>query len=276
VFALFLKRWLIGAIAKAYQAEQNRMLVLDGPQDVGKSHFARWLCKPLQGLFVEGPINPDNKDDQIRLMRSWIWEVAELGSTTRRADQEALKYFLTMRQVTVRKPYGKFDIVKPALASFIGTVNNEAGILNDPTGSRRFMVAKLLSINWDYVLLDVNQVWAQAKALYDAGETWKLQDADADLATQANEDYQIEDPLLSYVLRRFDITGDPANRLETAEILRELHLDGWRMHSPKSESMALASLFKTSSVIAGQVNPYRTGFGRGYEGLILKDRINTP
>ena len=276
LFPVFLKRWLIGAIAKAYAAEQNRMLVLDGPQDVGKSHFAQWLCSPLKDLFVEGPINPDNKDDHIRLMRCWLWEVAELGSTTRRADQEALKYFLTMRQVTVRKPYGKFDIVKPALASFIGTVNNEAGILNDPTGSRRFMIVKLESINWDYDKLNVDQIWAQAKALYDVGETWQLRDSEKDLATEANEEYQIEDPLLSYVLGRFDITGDPVDEITTAQMLKELHLDGWRLSSPKAESMALAGLFKTEPQLQGQVGKIANTSTRGYWGLTVRDRIANP
>jgi predicted P-loop ATPase len=277
VFGLFLRRWLIGAVAKAYKAEQNRMLVLDGAQNLGKSHFAQWLCSPLKHLFVEGPINPDSKDDLIRLMDSWIWEVAELGSTTRRADQEALKYFLTIRQVTARKPYGKYDIIKPALASFIGTVNNEAGILSDPTGSRRFMVAHLVDIDQSYDgKEDVDQVWAQAKALYDQGETWQLKGAEADLAQQANEEYKIEDPLLSYVLQRFDVTGDQSDRLETARILKELHIDGWRLGTPRAESMALASLFKTEKQFQGAVQTYRTSSDRGYTGLTVKDRIANP
>jgi len=272
----FLRRWLIGAIAKVYQAEQNRMLVLDGPQNVGKSHFAQWLCKPLANLFVEGPIDPDNKDHHLRLISSWIWEVAELGSTTRRADQEALKHFLTVRQVTVRKPYGKHDMIKPALASFIGTVNNEAGILSDPTGHRRFMVVHLVDIDWKYTKLDIHQIWAQAKALYDQGETWHLEGQEQNMANTANEEYQIEDPLLSYVLQRFEITGDRLDKIPTAQILRELHMDGWRLRTPRSESMALATIFKTEDRFKDQVFPYSDGKQRGYDGLEVKDRLATP
>jgi len=275
VFPVFLRRWLIGAVAKAYRAEQNRMLVLDGPQNVGKSHFAQWLCSPLAVLFVEGPIDPDNKDHHVRLINSWIWEVSELGSTTRRADQEALKHFLTVRQVTVRKPYGKFDMIKPALASFIGTVNNEAGILSDPTGNRRFMVVHLVDIDWHYTDVDIHQVWAQAKALFDAGETWQLEGQEATLAQDANAEYEIEDPLLSYILQRFGITGDPVDRVPTAQILKELHIDGWRLHTPKAESMALASIFKTEQRFC-DVLSYSDGSQRGYQGLVVKDRLSTP
>ena len=122
---------------------------------------------------------------------------------------------------------------------------------------------------------DVEQVWAQAKALYDQGETWQLAGSEADLAEQANEEYQIEDPLTSYVLQRFTITGDLADRVETARILKELHIDGWRLHTPKAESMAIASLFKTQEQFQ-DVQPYRTKHDRGYEGLIVKDRIANP
>lgn len=276
-FPMFLRRWLIGAVAKTYTVAQNRMLVLDGPQDVGKSYFAKWLCSPLSKLFVEGPIDPDNKDHHIRLIKSWIWEVAELGSTTRRADQEALKHFLTVRQVTVRKPYGKYDMIKPALASFIGTVNNEAGVLSDPTGHRRFMVIHLVDIDWKYEsVVSVDQMWAQAKALFDAGETWKLEGAELDLANTTNEEYEIEDPLVSYILQRFEITGDRLDKVSTAQILKELHIDGWRLRTPRSESMALATIFKTEDRFKGQVIPYSDGQQRGYDGLEVKDRLTTP
>ena len=159
VFGTWLQRWLIGAVAKAYKAEQNYMLALDGPQGIGKSHFAMWLGSPIPEYFIEGPINPDNKDCHIRLVSKWIWEVAELGATTRKADREALKFFISQRTVTIRRPYARYDIRKPALASFIGTINNEIGFLADKTGNRRFLVCTLESIDWGYSkAVDVDQV----------------------------------------------------------------------------------------------------------------------
>lgn len=132
-------------------------------------------CQTNGDYFIEAPINTDDKDSEIRLISAWIWEVSELGATTRKADYEALKAFLTTRKVTVRKPYGRHDISKPALASFIGTINNSSGIFSDPTGSRRFLVSKIEEINWDYsVSIDPTDVWAEAMAAYLAGESWKL------------------------------------------------------------------------------------------------------
>ena len=125
VFHLWLRRWLLGAIGKALNNDQNRMLVLDGVQGIGKSYFAKWLSDPLEKYFIEAPINTDDKDVFLRLSSKWIWEVSELGSTTRRADREAIKAFLTMREITIRRPYDRYDTHKSALASFIGTVNDE-------------------------------------------------------------------------------------------------------------------------------------------------------
>ena len=83
IFGAYLRHWLIGAVARADTGAQNAVLVLDGAQGIGKSLFARWLC-PLPGMFLDGGIDPDSRDAAVLAMRSWIWEVSELGATTRR------------------------------------------------------------------------------------------------------------------------------------------------------------------------------------------------
>lgn len=209
VFSLWMKRWLIGAVAKvmAYpRGQQNRTLVLDGPQNIGKSYYVRWLCSPLPGYHVEMSINPDDKDADIRLMSKWIWEVSELGSTTRKSDREMLKAFLSKENVTVRKSYGHFDTVKPPLSNFIGTVNNDVGFLNDPTGYRRFMACTLTKIDRNYSKeVDINQVWGQAVALFKSGEAWILEGDEYNLAEQINTSYEVENPLIQYLFKYFDI-----------------------------------------------------------------------
>ncbi len=139
------------------------------------------------------------------------------------------------------------------------------------------MVIHLVDIDWSYVdKIDIDQVWAQAKALFDAGEAWKLEGQEADLVNVVNEEYQIEDPLVSYILARFEITGNPTDRVPTARVLKELHIDGWRLHAPKAESMALASIFRTEDRFKGQVESYSDGQQRGYQGLEVKDRLVNP
>jgi len=142
-------------------------------------------------FYIEGRIDPENKDHDLRLIDKFIWEVPELGAVTRKIDREALKYFISKQWVDARAPYGKFSLHKPALANFIATVNNENGFLNDPTGSRRFMVTTLTSIDWDYATnVDVKQIWAQAYELFKRGETGQLKGDDYIEAELLNAEYK--------------------------------------------------------------------------------------
>lgn len=271
-FYFFFRRWMIGAVAKVFSGTQNPMLVLDGAQDCGKSFFVRWLAAGLPGMHIEGPIRPDNKDDLTNLISMWIWEVAELGSTTRRSDREALKHFLTTERVTIRAPYSRHAMTKPALASFIGTVNSEGGgILDDPTGNRRFVVVELQSLDWDYVQIDVNQLWAEAFAAYEAGEEWRLQDDERVLSRQINDRYQVQDPLEDMLTQLYEM--EPT-RLDwvvpTNNILDTLHTLGWRLQTPRGEAMALAAALKTLPVIKpdGKItDPVSHQQVRGYLGM---------
>jgi hypothetical protein len=274
-FHAFLYRWLIGAVAKVYGAEngsaQNAMLVLDGAQDAGKSSFVRWLAGELPEMYIEAPIAPDNKDNLSQLIGKWIWEVGELGSTTRRADREALKHFLTQGEVTIRRPYERESITKPALASFIGTLNNETGFLTDITGNRRFMVVTLKSIDWDYATLNVGQVWAQAYALYRAGEPWRVTEEEASLRNALHQRYEIEDPYESWILKLYDLDAtklnDPDWFLTTADIAKEIQAAGV-VGQTRAIQMGIATTLKKMEIFKDDsVRP------RGYRGIKRKPAV---
>jgi predicted P-loop ATPase len=241
----WLRRWLIGSVAKVVSIAgvQNRMLILDGPQGVGKSYFAQWLVPPsLSSYFTSSAINPEEKDARLRLMTTWIWEVCELQSTTRRADREALKAFISQTTVKERRAYGKYDTTGSAMASLIGTVNNSAGLLSDPTGSRRFLITHITDIDWDYSKkVDIDQLWAEAYTAYLAGETWELTFKEVADAKKINEEYKIEDPLDSMVKKYFNVVPNQTNDwLSTCEILDILERLGNLRGSRRANSMALA------------------------------------
>jgi predicted P-loop ATPase len=247
---VYLYRWLIGAVAKALDGHQNAMLVLDGPQGIGKSQFARWLCSGIPGYFLEGPINIADKDTDIRLMTRFIWEVSELDATTRRADVSALKAFITKQSVTVRKSYGKYDITKPALASLIGTVNNSSGFLADETGSRRFYVTRLTNIDWSYTAIPIDQVWANAVALYRGGEPHTLQANERAAQQQNNARYEVESTLDDYLYKYFLITGDPEHTLRIGDIVEYLAEKGVRLSgSERAQAMELSRVLTRMGVV---------------------------
>ena len=279
MFPMFLRRWMIGAVAKAYTGAQNPMLVLDGAQGIGKSRFTKWLC-PLPGMYIDAAIHPDNKDSLISLMTRWIWEVGELGNTTRRADRDALKSFLTMQQVTVRAPYGKHFIVKPALSSFIGTINADGGgLLDDNTGNRRYVITEIKKIDWSYTVLDIDQIWAEAVTAYNAGESWLLDADENGEADNIKDRYVINDPLEDWISKFFEI--DPTREdwgLPTTDIIDALHTAGWRISSgPKAESMAIASALKVLGAIKPKNKIMWNGAQvRGYGGIRWRNNQPQP
>lgn len=268
IFETVLKRWLIGAVSKAFTSSQNPMLVLNSEkQGIGKSTFASWLCSFQPNRFIESSIDPNNKENEIRLMTLFVWEVSELGATTRKADVEALKAFITRQQVTVRKPYGHFDITKPALANLIGTINSIGGFLNDPSGNRRFMTVNLTTIDLAYKKeMDINQIWAQAYALYKRGDSPYPTKTEQEKIFAINERFEVENPLVDLLKKNFKI--DPENNnysLATTEIIKTLRSDGWKGAPNETAEAMLISRAASKLKLQRRLNPTR-----GWTGITHK------
>ena len=233
VFQAFLTRWLVGSIAKVFgdtnAARSNFVLVLATGQNAGKSHFAKWLC-PLAGFFDEKRVDPDNKDHSLARAKTWVWEIGELGATTRRADVEALKLHITATTVTERKPYGHHDTVKNSIASYLGTVNLDgSGFLHDTTGNRRFAVVELESINWAYDgKIDVGQVWAQAMWLWRQDPRAYRFTTEEETVQNANAEEHLEaDIIADMIVRLFEVDPKRADwRITSSELLDALRTMG--------------------------------------------------
>lgn len=231
ILQLVLTKWLAGAVNKVLAdrpGEQNPMVVLDGPQGIGKSRFVWWLGSILPGLYIQSPIDPSDKDFVIRQLSMFVWEVEEVGATFRKSDQEALKAFISREYGTVRKPYGRGDITKPVVCNYIGTVNNEHGFLADTTGNRRFRPTRVSAIDWAYCRdMDVSQVWGQAVALWRDGMTSALSKDEAARVQEVTAEYEQEDPLGYHIFDLFDVDPDDLGSFTaTAVILKHLRNTG--------------------------------------------------
>jgi predicted P-loop ATPase len=226
LFPMLLDRWMIGSVEKIFTGgqAQNPVLVLDGAQNLGKSHFCWWLMAAhlREKYFIESAIDPDDKDNRIRLINKWIWEVSELGATFKRADVEALKAYITLRQVVVRTPYARYDIVKPAMASFIGTINNAGGFLLDPTGHRRFRPCHLTKIDWSYAeKISQADIWSEAYSRYLHGETHVLTLQQQHAMAHLYDYYELEDPIMEMLKNHFQL-GTFTDWMSSEDILSHL------------------------------------------------------
>jgi putative DNA primase/helicase len=243
------------------------MLVLLGPQNLGKSHFSRWLCPPSldREHYIESPIDLGDKDSRIRLMTKLIWEVSELDATTRKADVAALKHFITQQQVIVRRSYARFDTQGPAMASMIGTVNSD-GFLADETGNRRFYIVAISALDWAYQSIPIDQVWAEAVARYRRGEPWQLTTEEREHQTAQNRNYYQETPLHDYFKRHFALTRDPAHRMTAADIIDVLRAKD--VPIGLSDHQIAIQLGRVAASLG--IERVRDGSGRYYVGIVEK------
>jgi len=273
----FFWRFLVGCVGKVKSngREQNVMLVMDGKQGLGKSHLCDWLAPDaIQDYFVEGGMSPGQKDTKIRIMSNLLWEVGELQGITKKVDLEALKNTITEKKITVRPPYGENDIVKPAVCSFIGTVNESgAGFLSDITGNRRFAVVNIQAIDWDYTKLDQDQLWAQIVNAYDNGESGVFTPQEKAEQEIINSEYDTLSHVEQYLFASFYIDIDTYQNewMPINKILDVLELAGLSKSNQRLNQMELAGILQKNSCQKSRVNSI-TGHGRAtcYNGLMEK------
>jgi predicted P-loop ATPase len=246
---VFIRKWMIGCVTKILYQEQNFMLVLDGPQGIGKSEWAKWLGSQMPAYTIAGGIKPEDKDSFIRLISNWIWEVGELQATTRKADVEALKDFITRDVVTVRMPFARFDTHKPAAASLVGTINeNGAGFLVDRTGNRRFAVAVIDSIDWDYTTgVNLTQLWAQIYHLAQNGERAQLTAQEKELQNQINEEYEVISATIELLHGAYEVDHTAVNPISARSILMRLQ-DAGLQGNQRASMMEIAAYLQSKGV----------------------------
>ena len=269
----FLNYWLVNAVARIFEPRQIRttmLVIASRRQYIGKSKFVQWLASPFPGAFMEGAINPDDKDDALRSAHKFVWEVGELEATTTRKDVGALKSFITRNEVTVRKAYARHDSVLPTIANYIGTVNIEhgRGFLVDRTGSTRFMVCEVDKIDWRGYTRDVDpaQVWAQAVALYRQGKPYELTGFDQTLRAKINKEHEQAPASADYLPEIVNVTGSDADLLTPAKIIERMRERGFPVTGTTARDIGIylsqIGIVSTRRRLNGQVSTV-------YQGVVL-------
>lgn len=178
LYQTYLRKFFISATARAMKpgCKVDTVLVLYGRQGARKSAFFQALT-PNPDLFCDTKMDVANKDAYLALGYTWIWEWSEVDQITSTRSAPAIKSFLTSPIDKYRPPYAATTVSVPRTCIFVGTTNEER-FLSDPTGNRRFWVVpvgpKVIDTAW--VVTHRDQLWAEAKAAYIAGETWWLDD----------------------------------------------------------------------------------------------------
>jgi putative DNA primase/helicase len=214
-------KFLIGAARRIRSpgCKMDNMLVIEGPQNLGKSSVVRelftdpWFSDSLAH-------NLAGKDAAIGLRGRWGIELAEIDQIVRN-DVETFKAFVTRQVDIYRPPYGRADISYPRQCVIVGTTNRD-DYLRDETGNRRTWVlaAKWADVEWMRVNRD--QLWAEAAAREAGRETIWLDDPTILAEATRQQAERLETDVWDDPVRRF---VEFRESVSMAEIMTEaLHI----------------------------------------------------
>lgn len=248
--------FLVAMIARVMEpgSKADYMLVLEGPQGAMKSA----ACRVLGGAWYSDNL-PDimsGKDVQQHLTGKWLIELSEL-SALGKAEDNALKSFISRQVERYRPPYGKREVSRPRQCVFIGTTNKKA-YLRDETGGRRYWPVAVGTIDLPGLERDRDQIFAEALQLYRAGEpSWPNRDFEREhIRPEQEERFEIdawEEAITTYLATRHDVT--------ITEVAREaLHIESQRfdrnIQLRISAIMGRLDWISTGKVIGGR-RPWR-------------------
>ncbi|MBS1988739.1 hypothetical protein JST56_07175 [Candidatus Dependentiae bacterium] len=202
------RKALVAAVARIYKPgiKYDYVLTLVGKQGIGKSSIIKKLGKDWYSDSF-GSIQGKEAFEQIQGV--WLVEIGELAGL-RKADLETVKHFISKQEDRYRVAYGRRIENFPRQCVFFATTNNR-DFLRDPTGNRRFWPVDTLvqepvkNVFTDLTPKEVSQLWAEAVALYKAGEPLFLDEKLEAEAFSIQQDHSEKDERVGAIQRYLDM-----------------------------------------------------------------------
>ena len=240
-----IRKTLCAAVARIYEPgiKFDHILVLNGPQGIGKSTF---FAKLGRRWFSDSLTISDMRDKAAaeKLQGYWILELGELAGI-KKVDVETVKSFISRNDDKYRASYGFNVESHPRQCIIVGSTNCESGFLRDITGNRRFWPVRVGgdSVKKPWQLEDTEQIWAEAIVKYKAGEVLYLAGKEAEMAFKEQSDAMESDEREGLV----------------RQYLEKLLPENWKD----------MDLFERRSFLTGG------DFGTEHIGTVLRDRVCT-
>jgi putative DNA primase/helicase len=179
------KRWMVSAIARGMQpgCKADSMIVMEGNEGTRKSTTLRALGTPAGEYFAQlrGSIGGSDFRANFQAATHWIIELGELEAVNR-TQWESLKDFLSTQSESVRLAYHKHQQTLYRSCVFAGTVNETRGGWLPLDGDhRRFWPVRVNYCDLDGIMRDRDQLWAEARALFESGQKWWIDPDETEL-----------------------------------------------------------------------------------------------
>nr|WP_321153046.1 VapE domain-containing protein [uncultured Acetatifactor sp.] len=189
-----IRKWLCQCVAMAHNEQgaygADGVLVLKGPQGIGKTTFFRKCCSIGMRSFTEGAFFDGSKDKVMANTSAWITELGELPRSMK--DSDAMKAFITSTTDKYRAPYDKKEDEHPRFTSFGATTNDDSFLKDDK--NRRYWTIDVERIDLDALnAVSFEKVWAEAYEEFrrHGQESFRLTAEERERMDMANEAYRV-------------------------------------------------------------------------------------
>ena len=224
-----MRKTLCGAVARVMTPgiKFDTMLVLSGPQGIGKSTIISKLCGEW---FNDSLLLSDTKDKTAaeKLQGFWILEIGELAGL-KKTEIETLRGFISRQNDVFRASFGRRATPHLRQCIFIGTTNAEHGYLRDTTGNRRFFPVRVSGVSekkaWNITQDEINQIWAETLTYYKQNEPLIL-DAETEAFAKELQREAMETDEREGMVREYLETLLPSNWSEMSLYERRNYLNG--------------------------------------------------
>ena len=267
----YLQRWLVATLANVYELERctnHSMIILCGEQGAYKTTWIENLIPPkLKRYMYSGKLDITNdKDANAYLAENLIVNV-----------DDQMKQLMTdrgydsIKNITYRRPYDIQATDYPRLASLIGSVNG-TDVISDPTGSRRFLLFEVLSIDKDRALaMDISRVWKQALNLYRDGYRYWFTPDEVNELTTANESFAVVSVEAEMLLRYYA----PANEFDQdAVFVQTMDIVNFIMGKSPNRQLKDKKIFEALQKYKFVKSRKRLSSGQRIYGYYVKTNFN--
>lgn len=176
----------------------DSMIVIYGPQGIGKSTFPKMLASRDEWFSDDLKITEMKDKTACEKIQGYlIVEIPELAGMYK-ADLELTKSFIARPVDVFRPAFGHYTVERPRQCVFIGTTNKH-DFLQDKTGNRRFWpveagVYKPVKDVHTELRREAGQIWAEAVFRYQAGQELYLREDLAQMALEEQLEHTETDP----------------------------------------------------------------------------------
>lgn len=140
--------WQVKRKMRNLPIENHMMVILLGPQGIGKTSWMHSLLKPVSELTSPTDFKQMTDDRNIDIWENYILVTDEMGWASK-ANIDSVKQLITAESLSRR--YMRTNSATPVVqnATFIGASNRELDqLIRDETGARRFIGIRMKHHDW--------------------------------------------------------------------------------------------------------------------------------